>query len=61
MLVAGGRNKYLGVKEGYPFIDVNQERHRPYAGYDGCPISPTILSNAIKFYGKGRIITTRPR
>ncbi len=54
MLVAGGRNKYLGVKEGYPFIDVNQERHRPYAGYEGLVNIAEDLSNAIKFYGKGR-------
>ena len=54
MLVAGGRNKYLGVKEGYPFIDVNQERHRPYAGYDGLVNIADDLSNAIKFYRKGR-------
>ena len=54
MLVAGGRNKYLGVKEGYPFIDVNQERHRPYAGYEGLVNIADDLSNAIKFYGKGR-------
>jgi len=52
MLVAGGRNKYLGVKEGYPFIDVNQERHRPYAGYEGLVNIADDLSNAIEFYGK---------
>ncbi len=52
MLIAGGRNKYLGVKEGYPFIDVNQERHRPYAGYEGLINIADDLSNAIKFYEK---------
>ena len=35
MLIAGGRNLYLAVKEGYPFVDVNQERHTAYAGYEG--------------------------
>ncbi len=50
MLVAGGRNKYLAVKEGYPFIDVNQERHRPYAGYDGLINIAEDLSNGIRFY-----------
>ncbi len=55
MLVAGGRNKYLGVKEGYPFIDVNQERHRPYAGYEGLVNIADDLSNAIRFYEKTRV------
>ncbi len=35
ILIAGGRNKYLAIKEGFPFVDVNQERHTAYAGYDG--------------------------
>lgn len=50
MLVAGGRNKYLAVKEGYPFIDVNQERHAAYAGYEGIVKIAEDLSNSIKFY-----------
>ncbi|HTZ16972.1 MAG TPA: nitrogenase iron-molybdenum cofactor biosynthesis protein NifE, partial [Dissulfurispiraceae bacterium] len=52
MLVAGGRNKYLAVKEGYPFIDVNQERHRPYAGYEGLVNIAEDLSRGIQFYGR---------
>jgi nitrogenase molybdenum-cofactor synthesis protein NifE len=52
MLVAGGRNKYLAVKEGYPFIDINQERHTPYAGYDGLVNVAEDLSNGIRFYEK---------
>ncbi|MDO9175543.1 MAG: nitrogenase component 1, partial [Actinomycetota bacterium] len=35
MLVAGGRNRYLAAKEGWPFVDVNQERESAYAGYEG--------------------------
>ncbi|CAB3392192.1 nitrogenase iron-molybdenum cofactor biosynthesis protein NifE [Kyrpidia spormannii] len=35
ILLAGGRNQYTAVKGRVPFIDVNQERHRPYAGYEG--------------------------
>lgn len=34
-LVAGGRNQYLAYKEYIPFIDVNQEKHTPYAAYNG--------------------------
>ncbi|HWR98661.1 MAG TPA: nitrogenase component 1, partial [Candidatus Methanoperedens sp.] len=35
ILVAGGRNQYLAIKEGFPFVDANQERHTAYAGYEG--------------------------
>lgn len=52
MLVAGGRNKYLAVKEGYPFIDVNQERHAAYAGYEGLVKIAEDLSNSVKFYAR---------
>ncbi len=50
MLVAGGRNKYLAVKEGFPFIDVNQERHSAYAGYEGLVTIASDLSSSIRFY-----------
>ena len=35
MLVAGGRNQYTALKARIPFLDINQERHNPYAGYVG--------------------------
>jgi nitrogenase molybdenum-cofactor synthesis protein NifE len=35
MLVAGGRNQYTALKAKIPFLDINQERHNPYAGYVG--------------------------
>ncbi len=50
MLIAGGRNLYLAVKEGYPFVDVNQERHTAYAGYEGLVNLAEQISNSIKFY-----------
>lgn len=50
MLIAGGRNLYLAVKEGYPFVDVNQERHVAYAGYEGLVNLAEQISNSIKFY-----------
>jgi nitrogenase molybdenum-cofactor synthesis protein NifE len=52
ILVAGGRNQYLAVKEGYPFVDVNQERHVPYAGYAGLINLAEQISNGIKFYAR---------
>jgi nitrogenase molybdenum-cofactor synthesis protein NifE len=56
MLIAGGRNQYLAVKEGYPFVDVNQERHTPYAGYAGLVNLAEQISNGIRFYeGSGDI------
>ncbi len=53
ILVAGGRNQYLAVKEGYPFVDVNQERHTAYAGYGGLVNLAEQISNGMKFYGAG--------
>ncbi len=50
MLIAGGRNQYLAVKEGYPFVDVNQERHTPYAGYLGLVNLAEQISNSMRFY-----------
>lgn len=34
-LIAGSRNQYLAFKEKIPYIDINQERHTAYAGYEG--------------------------
>jgi nitrogenase molybdenum-cofactor synthesis protein NifE len=56
MLVAGGRNKYLAVKEGYPFIDINQERERPYAGYEGLINIAEDLSAGVKFYERQALL-----
>ncbi len=50
MLIAGGRNQYLAIKEGYPFVDVNQERHTAYAGYAGLVNLAEQISNSMKFY-----------
>lgn len=35
MIIAGGRNMYVALKEQIPFLDINQERHTAYAGYIG--------------------------
>ncbi len=50
MLIAGGRNQYLAIKEGYPFVDVNQERHTPYAGYSGLVNLAEQICNGLHFY-----------
>jgi len=50
LLVAGGRNRYLAAKEGWPFIDVNQEREHAYAGYDGLVNVAHDLHESVRFY-----------
>ncbi|MDA8174758.1 MAG: nitrogenase iron-molybdenum cofactor biosynthesis protein NifE [Nitrospiraceae bacterium] len=50
MLIAGGRNIYLAAKEGFPFVDVNQERHTAYAGYAGLLNFARDISESISFY-----------
>ena len=56
MLIAGGRNLYLAVKEGYPFVDVNQERHIAYAGYEGLVNLAEQISNSMRFYEKQSVV-----
>lgn len=56
ILIAGGRNQYLAVKEGYPFVDVNQERHTAYAGYDGLINLAEQINNSLKFYNKEKTV-----
>jgi len=52
ILVAGGRNQYLAIKEGFPFVDVNQERHTAYAGYEGLINLAEQISNSMRFYSR---------
>lgn len=52
ILVAGGRNQYLAIKEGFPFVDVNQERHTAYAGYAGLIALAEQIDNAMRFYSR---------
>lgn len=66
ILVAGGRNQYLAAKEGWPFIDVNQERESAYAGYEGFLNMAEDLRRRVAFYEAQRraaappIPTSRP-
>jgi nitrogenase molybdenum-cofactor synthesis protein NifE len=63
ILVAGGRNQYLAAKEGFPFVDANQERHTAYAGYDGLVNLARSMSEAIDFSHTERagILPAAPR
>lgn len=50
ILVAGGRNRYLAAKEGWPFVDVNQERETAYAVYEGFVNLARDLAHSVRFY-----------
>ena len=58
ILIAGGRNKYLAMKEGFPFVDVNQERHSAYAGYEGLVNLARDIKVSTDFYA-GRVTGKR--
>ena len=60
MLIAGGRNQYLAVKEGIPFVDVNQERHTAYAGYEGLVNLAKDISNSVRFYDSHTALSLGP-
>lgn len=47
MLIAGGRNQYTALKARIPFLDINQERHHPYAGYRGMVEMARELDDAL--------------
>ncbi|NUX58876.1 nitrogenase iron-molybdenum cofactor biosynthesis protein NifE [Paraburkholderia youngii] len=35
IMLSGGRSQFVALKARVPWLDVNQERHHPYAGYEG--------------------------
>jgi len=35
IMLSGGRTQFVALKAKVPWLDVNQERHHAYAGYDG--------------------------
>jgi nitrogenase molybdenum-cofactor synthesis protein NifE len=35
ILMSGGRTQFVALKARVPWLDINQERHHAYAGYDG--------------------------
>ena len=35
ILISGGRTQFTALKARVPWLDINQERHHAYAGYDG--------------------------
>jgi len=61
ILVAGGRNLYLAMKEGFPFVDVNQERHTAYAGYEGLINLAEDISKSIRFFSQESKVRRGPQ
>ena len=35
IMLSGGRTQFVALKSLTPWLDINQERHHAYAGYDG--------------------------
>lgn len=35
VMLSGGRSQFVALKAKTPWVEINQERHHPYAGYDG--------------------------
>ena len=35
IMLSGGRSQFIALKAKVPWLDVNKERHVPFAGYDG--------------------------
>ena len=34
-MLSGGRSQFVALKAKMPWLDINQERHYAYAGYEG--------------------------
>lgn len=51
IMMSGGRSQFIALKAKVPWLDINQERHHAYAGYDGivalCEEIDKTLSNPI--------------
>ena len=48
IILAGGRNQYTAIKSLIPFLDVNQERLRPYTSYEGMEYMAKLIYFEIK-------------
>ena len=47
VLMSGGRSQFVALKARVPWIDVNQEKHEPYAGYVGMVALVRALDRAL--------------
>ncbi|SKA24613.1 nitrogenase iron-molybdenum cofactor biosynthesis protein NifE [Consotaella salsifontis] len=47
VLMSGGRSQFVALKAKTPWVDVNQEKHKPYAGYAGMVKLVSAIDRAI--------------
>ena len=47
ILMSGGRSQFVALKTRTPWLDINQERHHAYAGYDGMVALVRQIDSAI--------------
>ncbi len=72
IMLSGGRTQFIALKAKVPWLDINQERHHAYAGYDGMvelvrqidlsihnPVWAQVRASA-PWDGEGRLIASSP-
>lgn len=72
IMLSGGRTQFIALKAKVPWLDINQERHHAYAGYDGMvelvrqidltihnPVWTQVRAPA-PWDGEGRLIVSSP-
>jgi nitrogenase molybdenum-cofactor synthesis protein NifE len=47
IMLSGGRSQFVALKARMPWLDINQERHHAYAGYEGMVDLVREISRAI--------------
>ena len=47
VLMSGGRSQFVALKARMPWVDINQERHEAFAGYDGMVAMVAALDRAL--------------
>ena len=47
IMLSGGRTQFVALKAKVPWLDINQERHHAYAGYDGMVALATGIDKAL--------------
>ncbi len=54
ILMSGGRTQFVALKTRTPWLDINQERHHAYAGYEGMQVEAHVFSAALSCPGRAR-------
>ena len=48
IMLSGGRTQFIALKALMPWMDINQERHHAYAGYDGMVALVNEIDKSLK-------------